>query len=141
MHTMLNTYLDYKMEGIEDGPRILGLGIGLFLLILMWSITFLLVIVCARLSSGTGMALTCVSTIVTAILVAMPRHPPKLKGDSEIDTDDDQFQRSKIYDTDMVWRLVILVVLSVILVVSLVAVLCVHAMRQVQHQPLKKQKT
>ncbi|XP_059094901.1 transmembrane protein 218-like [Tigriopus californicus] len=128
------------MEQIEEGPRILGLGLGLFLLILMWSVTFLLVLVCSRLSSGTGMALTCLASVITAVLVAMPRHPPQVKGDVQIETEDNKLQLNKIYDTAMVWRLLVLVILSVILVISLVAVFCVHAMRQVHHQPLKKHK-
>ena len=50
---------------IEDGPRVLGIGVGLFLLILLWSFTLLVILVFTRVSSVSGMLLTSFSVIIS----------------------------------------------------------------------------
>ena len=37
------------MPELVEGPRVLGLGLGLFLLVLLWSAVFAIVLVCTRL--------------------------------------------------------------------------------------------
>ena len=54
---------------IEDGPRVLGIGVGLFLLILLWSFTLLVILVFTRVSSVSGMLLTSFSVIISGKLV------------------------------------------------------------------------
>ena len=53
---------------IEDGPRVLGIGVGLFLLILLWSFTLLVILVFTRVSSVSGMLLTSFSVIISGEL-------------------------------------------------------------------------
>ena len=50
---------------IEDGPRVLGIGVGLFLLTLLWSFTLLIILVFTRVSSVSGMLLTSFSVIIS----------------------------------------------------------------------------
>ena len=52
-------------DEIEEGPRVLGIGVGLFLLILLWSFTLLTILVFTRVSSVSGMLLTSFSLIVS----------------------------------------------------------------------------
>ena len=50
---------------IEDGPRVLGIGVGLFLLTLLWSFTLLIILVFTRVSSVSGMLLTSLSVTIS----------------------------------------------------------------------------
>lgn len=52
---------------IEDGPRVLGIGVGLFLLILLWSFTLFIILVITRVSSVFGMLLTSFSVIISGM--------------------------------------------------------------------------
>ena len=50
---------------IEDGPRVLGIGVGLFLLILLWSFTLLVILVFTRVNSVSAILLTSFSVIIS----------------------------------------------------------------------------
>lgn len=55
----------------------MGIGLGLFLLILAWSATLLGAIFCSRPSSAASTLMVAATTLFTAILVAIPRYPPE----------------------------------------------------------------
>ncbi len=57
-----------------EGPRVLGLGLGLFLLVVLWSSVLAIVLVCSRLSVGAGVALSSLAFAITAIMLAVPRY-------------------------------------------------------------------
>ena len=69
------------MLELEEGPRVLGLGLGLFLLVLLWSSVLLATLVCSRLSAGAGAGLAALAAAITAIMVSIPRHPPRFEED------------------------------------------------------------
>ena len=50
---------------IEDGPRVLGIGVGLFLLVLLWSFTLLVILVFTRVNSVSAILLTSFSVIIS----------------------------------------------------------------------------
>lgn len=131
------------LEDVEQGPRVLGLGLGLFLLILLWSFTLLIVMLFFRMSSGPGIAITSVALVVTAILLAIPRHPPKFKDlqvpnreDGQGSEEEDDF---RIYDHVFIWRVLLLVFMSISVIVGTMF-FCKHCMEPVYAQPIKKLK-
>lgn len=68
---------DFNLEG----PRVLGIGLGLFLLVLMWSFAMLTLLACSRISPALASFVVILSTIVTAVAVSIPRYQPKVRGD------------------------------------------------------------
>jgi hypothetical protein len=65
----------------QEGPRVLGIGLGLFLLVLMWSFTLLTLLACSRISPALSSVVVILSTIITAVVVSIPRYQPKLRGE------------------------------------------------------------
>ena len=56
-----------------DGVRILGIGVGLFLLILIWSITVSGLVLVSRSGSAQSNVLIVLASILTIVLLAVPR--------------------------------------------------------------------
>ena len=127
-----------KMLEIEEGPRVLGLGLGLFLLILHWSFTLLIVLLFFRLSSGPGIGITSVALIITGILLAFPRHPPKFKDNDAIPEEEEaETEVFKIYDHIFIWRVFLLLFMSCSALVGTL-LFCNHCMEPIYAQPIKK---
>ena len=59
----------------EDGPRVLGIGLGLFFLILLWSFAFIGILAFSRFSSFTSTIICTVTFLITVIAFALPRVP------------------------------------------------------------------
>ena len=57
----------------QDGVRVLGIGVGLFLLILVWSCTVAGLVLVSRTGSAISTALIVLATIITIVLLAIPR--------------------------------------------------------------------
>ena len=57
----------------EEGARVLGLGVGLFILILIWFCTAAGLLLFSRLDSPQGLVYVLLASIVTAVLLAIPR--------------------------------------------------------------------
>ena len=53
------------MAELTEGPRVLGLGVGLFLLIVLWSLTLLITLVFSRMNSGASIAITSLALVIT----------------------------------------------------------------------------
>lgn len=111
---ILALHLTSMMEElvVQEGPRILGIGVGLFLLILLWSITVIATLLCSRLSSGMSTALVSLSLLITILLLSIPRNPPvmvpkdKLHQDKTDSTDDEDIV---IYDKTIIIRILLIV--------------------------------
>ena len=73
------------MEDPESSPRVLGIGIGLFLIILVWTAAISVLVLVSRMASGASVVALGLAALVTAVLVAVPRHPPALPGQGKPD--------------------------------------------------------
>ncbi len=58
-----------------EGPRVLGIGLGLFFLILLWAFAFIGILAFSRFSSFTSTIICTVTFLITAIAFALPRVP------------------------------------------------------------------
>lgn len=56
-----------------DGARVLGIGVGLFLLILIWSCTVAGLVIVSRSGSALSSVLIVLASILTVVLLAVPR--------------------------------------------------------------------
>ena len=65
------------MEEDEEGARVLGLGVGLFLIILVWSLTLASVLLLSRMAAGSSLSLVSLAILVTTVLLAIPREVGK----------------------------------------------------------------
>ena len=61
------------MEEDQEGARVLGLGVGLFLIILIWSLTLAAVLLLSRMAGGSSLSLVSLAILVTALLLVIPR--------------------------------------------------------------------
>jgi len=125
-------------DELVAGPRVLGLGLGLFLLVLLWSATLAAVLVCSRLSLASTVALVSATLAVTAVAVAVPRHPPRYHKDSmekdQQEVDDEDF---RVYDKIILWKLMVCFTMLVSVIFGLV-IFCQHAAEGVYPQPIRK---
>ena len=55
-------------DDIQASPRVLGLGIGLFILVLVWSLTVLGILLCSRLSTAAVSGLVAMASLLTFVL-------------------------------------------------------------------------
>ena len=98
---------------VSEGPRIFGIGVGLFLLILLWSFTIIGVLLCSRLSTGAVTAIISLTALVTGVLIAVPRDPPvPATAAPKTDEADDVV----VYDRTFVPRIVLIVFFAVVTV-------------------------
>ena len=61
------------MEEVEESARVLGLGVGLFLIILTWSLALAAALLMARTAAGSGVTIVTIATLVTLLLLVIPR--------------------------------------------------------------------
>ncbi len=134
-------------DEIEEGPRVLGIGLGLFLLILLWSFTLLAILVFTRVSSATGIFLTTSSALVSAIMLAIPRHPPVFKDRSEgaapaPASEEEELAEDliKVYDNIMIFKIIFMIIMGLFALGGLGAFISSHIMQQIYAQPIKKLK-
>lgn len=91
----LNNEAD-NLVAAEDGPRVLGIGLGLFFLILLWSFAFVAVLAFSRYSTLTSTIILTLTSLITLIALALPRYPPFEKGIDEVEP-------KRLYDTPFIW--------------------------------------
>ena len=84
---------------LEDGPRILGIGLGLFFLILLWAFAFVGILTFSRYSSVTTTIILTLSTLITVFALALPRYPPREIPTAEVI----KVKQQVLYDTPFIW--------------------------------------
>lgn len=109
--------------------HVLGVGLGLFLLIALWAVTIVLYIVSMRTEKQVGSVVILVATIVTLVLVLIPR-------DSEIPAP----PVVKLYDHFFIWRTLVVIFLGVSAFAGFIVVLITHFMEPRFAVPIKKWK-
>ena len=77
-HTGASNELSSVMEDEEEGARVLGLGVGLFLIILTWSLALAAALLMARTAAGSGVTIVTIATLVTLLLLVIPRQVPTI---------------------------------------------------------------
>ncbi|XP_076457627.1 transmembrane protein 218-like [Babylonia areolata] len=111
--------------------RVMGVGVGLFLIAFVWAICIFLCLVLTRAStniSKLGPVLILVAGLFTIILVVIPRDP-------QFPTEDEQ---AVVYDYSIIYRSVIIAVLSLFILIGLVMYLIKHAMEPVYAKRLRR---
>ena len=63
---------DREMDDSESG-RVLGVGVGLFLIILIWSLAVAGLLFLTRLKTGPSVGIISVASLLTLILLVIPR--------------------------------------------------------------------
>ena len=84
---------------LEDGPRVLGIGLGLFFLILLWAFAFMGILTFSRYSSVTTTIILTLSTLITVFALALPRYPPREISTAEVI----KVKQQVLYDTPFIW--------------------------------------
>ena len=81
---------------VEEGPRVLGIGLGLFFLILLWAFAFITILSFSRYNSVISIIILSVASLITVISLALPRYPPFEKTVDEVEP-------RRLYDTPFIW--------------------------------------
>merc|ERR1719206_1230783 len=87
--------------------RVLGVGVGLFNLILVWSAALAGLLLLSRLAVGSAIAILGLATTVTVLLLLVPREQREDQGVEE--------EKPEVVLTDsmFVWRTVMVVIMSI----------------------------
>ena len=83
----------------EEGPRVLGIGLGLFFLILLWAFAFVTILSFSRYSSVTSIIILSIASVITIVALALPRYPPFEKAVDEVEP-------RRLYDTPFIWLVI-----------------------------------
>ena len=82
---------------VENGPRVLGIGLGLFFLILLWAFALVAILAFSRYSTFTSALVFSLSTLITIFALALPRYPPP-----ELTVEVKEVQPQVLYDTPFI---------------------------------------
>ncbi|CAM9859167.1 unnamed protein product [Lampetra planeri] len=112
-----------------DSPRVLGIGVGLFVLVFLWVLSLLLCVLMSRASRplrfvSVGVFLLVV--IITLVLVFFPKQTPSVPVVKELITDD-----------FFIGRYVLLTFSLLALLVAIALAIVFHVLEPVYGQPLK----
>merc|ERR1719278_1479572 len=120
---------EMDLEDETESVRILGIGVGLFLIILVWAAALSALLLVSRLALGPSLAAVGLASLVTAILVAIPRDAP-IHGEVV----EEEF---KLYDGMFVWRTIVRVILCVAGLAGSAIALLDWGMHQVRPEAVK----
>ncbi|XP_076242691.1 uncharacterized protein LOC143184381 [Calliopsis andreniformis] len=88
---------------------IFGVGIGLFLILILWGFALLAFVISLRVEKKVGIIAIIIVSICTIILIALPRASEKPTSNEK-----------KIYDHLFIWRILLLILLIVSSIISLI---------------------
>ncbi|KAL4230382.1 hypothetical protein ACF0H5_010764 [Mactra antiquata] len=115
---------------MTDHNTVLGVGIGLFLIILVWALSLFLCVVFSRASgaiSNVGIVMILFALLFSVILLVLPR-------------EDFEEPSTKVYDYSIIFRSVLIAACALFLVIGLVAYLAAHVMEPVFAKPIRRLK-
>ncbi|XP_063226412.1 transmembrane protein 218-like [Bacillus rossius redtenbacheri] len=101
--------------------RVLGVGVGLFIVILLWVTAAILCCISLRTQKYIGVAAIILATIVSLILICIPR-------ESENEAIFETEGLVKIYDTLFVWRVTLVILLGLSSVAAFLSFLFLYLM-------------
>nr|XP_012134531.1 PREDICTED: uncharacterized protein LOC105661766 isoform X2 [Megachile rotundata] len=88
---------------------VFGVGIGLFVILILWAIALLIFVISLRVEKKIGIIAILIVGVCTIILIALPKTSEKSNTTGK-----------KIYDHLFIWRIILLVLLSISSVIGLV---------------------
>lgn len=103
--------------------RVLGVGIGVFLLILLWTAILLVCLLFCRTRTTTTVICVTLALLITGLLAVIPKTRTELT-------------ESKVVDRLFIWRMSLVVILGVSFLGSL-ALLVTHWMEPIYATPLR----
>ncbi|PSN41697.1 hypothetical protein C0J52_20746 [Blattella germanica] len=126
------------LTGQQHGPRykqtvmgttILGVGVGLFIIIAIWTIAILLCIISHRTKKNIGSVTVAIAVLITLALIFIPR-------ESEIP----KKVVYKVYDKLFVWRISLVILLGLSSIGGLLVFIVSHLMEPRHAQAIKQWK-
>lgn len=115
--------------------RVLGVGVGLFLVILVWAIAILVCFISSRSKGGaqyTGLGSCGLAFLITLVLIFVPRVPDDVHDKTPAET------ITKIYDELFIWRIFLVVFLAASALAALGLMLGFYWMEPVYAKPISK---
>merc|ERR1712038_1077071 len=118
----------------EESARVLGVGVGLFLIILIWSLSLAGLLFITRLNTGSSVGILTTASLLTLLLLVIPRQDKLLKEDEE--------QPEPSFPTDgmFIWRTIMVILSSLSAITGAVVVALDYAMHQVKFKPINTKK-
>ena len=112
--------------------RVLGVGVGLFILILVWSVALAGLLLLSRIDVGSAIVILSLATTVTVLLLLVPREQKDVKGKEE--------DKPEVVLTDsmFVWRTVMVVIMSISGLVGAAVVGVDYGLHSVKPAQIKK---
>merc|ERR1712172_98470 len=121
---------DLTMEEDQEGARVLGLGVGLFLIILVWSLTLAAVLLLSRMATGSSLSLVSLAILVTAILLVIPRE--------EKITEEEVVEEPRLPTDGMfIWRMMMVAISAVFSLLGVILVTVDFGMHTVKPATIK----
>merc|ERR1712066_551189 len=115
----------------EEPARVLGVGVGLFLI---WSLSLAGLLFITRLNTGSSVGILTTASLLTLLLLVIPRQDKLLKEDEE--------QPEPSFPTDgmFIWRTIMVILSSLSAITGAVVVALDYAMHQVKFKPTNTKK-
>ena len=116
---------------MEESGRVLGVGVGLFIIILVWATAFASLLMLTNLDVGSAIGIIGLASVITVVLLVIPR---------EQKTDKVMEEKPEVVLTDsmFIWRTVIVVFMSVSALVGAAVVSVDYGLHAIKPSQIKK---
>ena len=118
----------------EESARVLGVGVGLFLIILIWSLSLAGLLFITRLTTGSSVGILTTASLLTLLLLVIPRQD-RLEQEQE-----EQSEPRLPTDGMFIWRTITVILSSLSAIAGGVVVALDYAMHQVKFKPTNTKK-
>jgi len=117
--------------GMEESARVLGVGVGLFIIILVWAVALAGLLMFTRMDVGSAIGILGLASVITVVLLIVPREQ---KSDKVIE----ETPELVLTDSMFVWRTVMVVLMSVSGVLGAAVVAVDYGLHAVKPSQIKK---
>ena len=116
---------------MEESGRVLGVGAGLFIIILVWAIAFAVLLMLTNMDVGSAIGIIGLASLITVVLLVIPR---------EQKTDKVMEEKPEVVLTDsmFIWRTVMVVFMSVSAIVGAAVVSVDYGLHAIKPSQIKK---
>ena len=123
--------LNFWSAGMEESGRVLGVGVGLFIIILVWSVAVAGLLMFTRMAVGSAIGIISLASVITVILLLVPR-------EQKMDKETEEKPELVLRDTMFIWRTVMVVVMSLSAFVGVAVVAVDYGLHAVKPSQIKK---
>ena len=109
----------------------LGVGVGLFIIILVWSVAVAGLLMFTRMAVGSAIGIISLASVITVILLLVPR-------EQKMDKETEEKPELVLRDTMFIWRTVMVVVMSLSAFVGVAVVAVDYGLHAVKPSQIKK---